>query len=58
VSLAARFEWDALRLREPDAAGRAAIAETFAALEFVQHARRLDAVWAALFPAHHAPAAR
>ena len=45
-----RFGWEELRLREPDEASRAAIAETFTALEFVQHARRLDLVWASLFP--------
>lgn len=44
------FGWEELRLREPDEASRAAIAETFTALEFVQHARRLDLVWASLFP--------
>ena len=45
-----RFGWEELRLREPNEASRAAIAETFTALEFVQHARRLDLVWASLFP--------
>lgn len=32
----------------PDEASRREIADTFAALEFVQHGRRLDRVWAAL----------
>ena len=45
-----RFEWEELRLREPDEASRAAIVETFTSLEFVQHSRRLDLVWASLFP--------
>ncbi|KAK9819264.1 hypothetical protein WJX81_000182 [Elliptochloris bilobata] len=49
-----RFDWGELRLREPDEASRTAIAETFAALQFVQHARRLDLVWASLFPRPHA----
>jgi len=43
-----RFEWEELQLRVPDEASRREISDTFAALEFVQHARRLDLVWASL----------